>query len=344
MIEYILLLIILLLIVIIIILVRKEQFSISDVYFKLKDKVNNLLTDEDDELDDDIIVEESQETVLDDSVNDKYYKDTTFFTSNLFHPDYVDVINVINSLVSSPSNPVFNKDNQQTTISEITDTDDINMISDSLEKIIDNINERIDKQPKTTDERIANNEWINYPEMKYEDGFESVRQSLGLPTKLYNTSISGNHIEMCSYSSAMIETINITNESEYSCDVVIKRDGSRDKMMFNIKFIIDNSVIVIDKINIIGFEDKRAISDEYKDSDELYEYKELDHHNITPISDILSSIKTKYDTREKMMQDNIDNLHPEDKIMNMRINPYQYEGIKQTRTYYDDIWEKPLFE
>ena len=55
MIEYILLLIILLLIVIIIILVRKEQFSISDVYFNLKDKVNNLLTDEDDELDDDII-------------------------------------------------------------------------------------------------------------------------------------------------------------------------------------------------------------------------------------------------------------------------------------------------
>ena len=49
--------------------------------------------------------------------------------------------------------------------------------------------------------------------MKYEDGFESVRQTLGLPTKLYNTSISGNHIEMCSYSSAMIETINITNES-----------------------------------------------------------------------------------------------------------------------------------
>ena len=135
-----------------------------------------------------------------------------------------------------------------------------------------------------------------------------------------------------------------SDEKEYSVDITVKRDGSRDKMLFNFKFIVINNKVIIDNINIIGFDNERQIDPEYSEVDNFYNFDNLNKHNITSVGDILSSMKDKYGIREKMMQDNIDNLHPEDKLMNMRINPYQYESTKATRTYYDDIWEKPLFK
>ena len=41
--------------------------------------------------------------------------------------------------------------------------------------------------------------------------------------------------------------------------------------------------------------------------------------------------------REKLMQEQIDNLHPDDKDAHMYIKPEDYESYKTTQTIYDDI-------
>lgn len=277
-------------------------------------------------------------------VNNKYSQSrSTYFTPTLFHPDYVDVINVLNSMTNSPNTVIFNKDGKRTTIINASENE-INIIGDVIEKFIDNVNEKIIKQPKTISQILNVNKWENRPEESYPDGFEEVRGDLGLPKKLYNSSVSGNSVELVEYSDIIVEKVIDSDEEEFSCDVNIKRNGTRDNMIFRIKFVIEDNKVIIDSIDIIGFNNSRDTSEEYNAVNKFYDYKSLNKHNITAVGDILSEMKDKYIIREKLMQDNIDNLHPEDKLMNMRINPYQYESFKATRTIYDDIWEKPTFE
>ena len=246
-------------------------------------------------------------------------------------------------MTNSPNTVIFNKDGIRTTIISASENE-INIIGDVIEKFIDNVNEKIIKQPKTISQILNVNKWENRPEESYPDGFEEVRSDLGLPKKLYNSSVSGNSVELVEYSDIIVEKVIETGELEFSCDVNIKRNGTRDNMIFRIKFVIEDNKVIIDSIDIIGFNNSRDTSEEYNAVDKFYDYKSLNKHNITAVGDILNEMKDKYIIREKLMQDNIDNLHPEDKLMNMRINPYQYESFKVTRTIYDDIWEKPTFE
>lgn len=377
--EYVLTLIIILLIVIIFVLVRKEHFSIKETYddikTTIKDKISSLTKSNDsditieDPIEDpinnslsEIINSDNTTNNISDNVNDnidnvtnisdieigivnsKYSQSrSTYFTPTLFHPDYVDVINVLNSMTNSPNTVIFNKDGKRTTIIGASENE-INIIGDVIEKFIDNVNEKIIKQPKTISQILNVNKWENRPEESYPDGFEEVRSNLGLPKKLYNSSVSGNSVELVEYSDIIVEKVIETGELEFSCDVNIKRNGTRDNMIFRIKFVIEDNKVIIDSIDIIGFNNSRDTSEEYNAVDKFYDYKSLNKHNITAVGDILSEMKDKYIIREKLMQDNIDNLHPEDKLMNMRINPYQYESFKATRTIYDDIWEKPTFE
>lgn len=381
--EYVLTLIIILLIVIIFVLVRKEHFSIKETYddikTTIKDKIksftnsNDSVTIEDpiksslsevinssdnvsnkssDNNANDSNINDSISNVSNDAnndieigiVNNKYSQSrSTYFTPTLFHPDYVDVINVLNSMTNSPNTVIFNKDGKRTTIINASENE-INIIGDVIEKFIDNVNEKIIKQPKTISQILNVNKWENRPEESYPDGFEEVRSDLGLPKKLYNSSVSGNSVELVEYSDIIVEKVIDSEEEEFSCDVNIKRNGTRDNMIFRIKFVIEDNKVIIDSIDIIGFNNSRDTSEEYNAVNKFYDYKSLNKHNITAVGDILSEMKDKYIIREKLMQDNIDNLHPEDKLMNMRINPYQYESFKVTRTIYDDIWEKPTFE
>lgn len=377
--EYVLTLIIILLIVIIFVLVRKEHFSIKETYDDIKtiikDKISSLTKSNDSDITiedpiEDPIKNSLSEVINSDNttnnisdnvsdnidnvtnindieigiVNSKYSQSrSTYFTPTLFHPDYVDVINVLNSMTNSPNTVIFNKDGKRTTIIGASENE-INIIGDVIEKFIDNVNEKIIKQPKTISQILNVNKWENRPEESYPDGFEEVRSNLGLPKKLYNSSVSGNSVELVEYSDIIVEKVIETGELEFSCDVNIKRNGTRDNMIFRIKFVIEDNKVIIDSIDIIGFNNSRDTSEEYNAVDKFYDYKSLNKHNITAVGDILSELKDKYIIREKLMQDNIDNLHPEDKLMNMRINPYQYESFKATRTIYDDIWEKPTFE
>ena len=374
--EYVLTLIIILLIVIIFVLVRKEHFSIKETYddikTTIKDKIKSFTNSSNSVTIEDPIKNSLSEVinfsdnntnnsnnsnntisnVSNDAnndieigiVNNKYSQSrSTYFTPTLFHPDYVDVINVLNSMANSPNTVIFNKDGKRTTIIGANENE-INIIGDVIEKFIDNVNEKIIKQPKTISQILNVNKWENRPEESYPDGFEEVRSDLGLPKKLYNSSVSGNSVELVEYSDIIVEKVIETGEEEFSCDVNIKRNGTRDNMIFRVKFVIEDNKVIIDSIDIIGFNNSRDTSEEYNAVDKFYDYKSLNKHNITAVGDILSEMKDKYIIREKLMQDNIDNLHPEDKLMNMRINPYQYESFKATRTIYDDIWEKPTFE
>ena len=182
--EYVLTLIIILLIVIIFVLVRKEHFSIKETYDDIKTTIKDKISSLTKSNDSDITIEDPIEDPIKNSlsevinsdnttnnisdnvsdnidnvtnindieigiVNSKYSQSrSTYFTPTLFHPDYVDVINVLNSMTNSPNTVIFNKDGKRTTIIGASENE-INIIGDVIEKFIDNVNEKIIKQPKT---------------------------------------------------------------------------------------------------------------------------------------------------------------------------------------------------
>ena len=142
--EYVLTLIIILLIVIIFVLVRKEHFSIKETYddikTTIKDKISSLTKSNDSNITIEDPIKNSLSEVINSSdsnnssnsnnsiysnnnsnndieigiVNSKYSQSrSTYFTPTLFHPDYVDVINVLNSMTNSPNTVVFNKDGKR---------------------------------------------------------------------------------------------------------------------------------------------------------------------------------------------------------------------------------------
>ena len=116
------------------------------------------------------------------------------------------------------------------------------------------------------------------------------------------------------------------------------------------QIILDDTVhqpkpfILIDDITIIGIDNNRPLKQSYSDMNNYYNYKSLNTSNLISSSDILDELELKHNIREKVMQQSINNLHPEDKFMHMRINPYNYNGYKTTRTLYDDINDKPLWD
>ena len=145
--EYVLTLIIILLIVIIFVLVRKEHFSIKETYddikTTIKDKINSLTKSNDSNITIEDPIKNSLSEVINSSdsnntsnndieigiVNSKYSQSrSTYFTPTLFHPDYVDVINVLNSMTNSPNTVIFNKDGKRTTIISASEKE-INIIT-----------------------------------------------------------------------------------------------------------------------------------------------------------------------------------------------------------------------
>lgn len=331
------LLIIAVIILIILCLFKKEHFNLSDIKDLLFDKI-----DVDDNIEvEDLIDDEKESEFLNPKYKLPFDTDDVIFESNKFHPDYIDVINFLNFEYNNntPSQKLnqFNKDNLPTIINNQPSLSEINKSYEIIESFVRFLNTKISDNKFT-------NKWINKPEQEYKDGFERVRESLGLPQRLYNKSITCTPISLISYYNLTTEKVIESDETLYSVLVLINREQTKDNMLFKFKYTINDSKITIVECDILGFDNDRQVKSVYKDINNVYKFKNLDHSNIISSSDILNELQSKYAIKEKIMQDNIDNLHPEDKFMHMRINPYNYDGIRITRTIYDDINDKPLWE
>ena len=341
--NFLILLIIIIIILIILCLFKKEHFDLS--YIKKifqkedKDQLNKQI-----EIPDYKIYEEEE---LSNYINRKYkmYNNLEdYFTPSQFHPDYIDLINYINDnyKISSPheNKNIFNKDNKATILNDNPSVKEINKIGEILEKYVIYLNKELEK----TKYSINPNKWENRIEENYKDGFQKVQEILGLPQSLYNKSTTQGELILEEYYGLKSEKVINNNDIKYIVYILLKRLNTRDKILLKLKFITNEEKrILIDDITIIGIDNNRPLKQSYSDMNNYYNYKSLNTSNLISSSDILDELELKHNIREKVMQQSINNLHPEDKFMHMRINPYNYNGYKTTRTLYDDINDKPLW-
>lgn len=277
--------------------------------------------------------------VVDKYIDKKHYEDE-IEDNNLFNMDYIDINEEYNNLTQN-NKVIFNNDEIEYTISTNIDEEEKYIIDKMVKDFIDNINNRL------TGINIDFNNisiWKNTSRQEYEDGFEKVRKELGIPEKLYNEGIKGTKINLIEYSN--ITKYETDKEVKYIVDVKIGRDKSKIEQIIKIHFTFkknDIKNVVIEKINILGYVSKVYVKQVYQDINNYYDFKNLDDNNLFDSKNIIKELDTKYMIREKLMQEQIDNLHPDDKDAHMYINPEEYESYKTTQTIYDDILEDEKF-
>jgi len=272
--------------------------------------------------------------VVDKYIDNKKYEDE-IEDNNLFNMDYIDVNEEYNNLTQN-NKIIFNNDEIEYTVNTNIDNEDKYIVDKMIRDFIENIN---DKLTGINIDFSNVFRWKNTARQEYEDGFEKVRKNLGIPEKLYNEGIKGTKIILIEYSN--IIKYETDKEIKYIVDVKIGREKSKIYQIIRIHFTFkkeDIKNIVIEKINILGYVSKIYTKQIYEDINNYYNFKNLDDNNLLDSKNIIKELDTKYMIREKLMQEQIDNLHPDDKDAHMYIdNPEEYESYKTTQTIYDDI-------
>jgi hypothetical protein len=271
---------------------------------------------------------------IDQMVNDEY------FNATQFHYDYVDVIDAFNDI--APNNKqLFNINNVPCITTKNVDVE-------IVEEIVNNFIEELK-------ENIVNNIYVvrentlswqsSLPRQKYTDGFEKVQKGLGLPEKLYNDNVLKTKIYLIEFSDIVKYETEI--EVKYTTYVLIGRDKSKDKIFIKVSFMYDKKQpksIIIENINILGYTSKNGTNNMYADVNNYYNFDSLDDNNMLNSEDIMKELEYKYKIREKLMQEQVDNMHPDDKYTHMNIDPYQYDSYKEIQTIYEDVYGEKYFE
>lgn len=273
----------------------------------------------------------------------QYYKhknyETEEYTEGQFHQDYIDVIDAFSQM--APNNKqLFNINNYPC---KTTKDQDIEYVRGVVGEFIDAVNEII--YDKVNVERANVQTWKPLLEQKYNDGFQKVQKELGLPEKLYNASVAYTKIKFVEFSN--IFKYEIEDEVKYVVEVVISREESPDKMLFKLHFIYNKALpenIITERINVEGFISRRGTDAIYNDINDYYKFDSLDDHNMLNIDDIMGELDYKYKVRTKLMQDRVNNLHPDDKYMHMYIDPEDYATYENVQTIYDDVYGKFPFD
>jgi hypothetical protein len=262
-----------------------------------------------------------------------------YFNATQYHGDYLDVINAFNTL--SPNNKqIFNINNDFCKTTKNVDVEKVGVIVDDFIKELQEhiANNNISKENVTSWQTVL-------PRQKYNDGFEKVRKSLGLPEKLYNDNVVNTKIYLVEYSDIVKYETN--NEVKYSTYILIGRKQSKDKIFIKVSFMYDKKLpnnIIIENINILGYISKRGTDKMYEDINNYYNFDNLDENNMLKTDNIMEELEYKYKIREKLMQEQVENMHPDDKYTHMSIDPYKYDSYKETQTIYKDIYGDKKFE
>lgn len=281
--------------------------------------------------------------------NDQYLNSVLndkFFTPCQYHKDYIDVLNAFNDYdgISPHDKQLFNINNIPVQIDKhIKNNTEINKVGLMVDNFIDEINEKIiDIQNDTS--HYTTNGWNNKYEQKYEDPFRKFRKYLGLPETLYNDEVKGTKIYLHKYFN--IIKYETEQEIKYLVHIIIKRDMSDDMLLVKVSFIIDKTNprnVIIENIDVVGCISNRVVSPEYAEVNKFYNFDSLNENNMLDIGNVMNELAYKHLIRQKLANEQIDNLDENDRIMHNHINPYDYQSYKNTRTIYNDIQGEKKF-
>ena len=272
--------------------------------------------------------------ILNNILNDK------FFTSCQFHKDYIDVINAFNDYdgLSPHDKQLFNINNIPVKIDKyIKGSKEINKVNQMVNEFIDEINEKIKENQEDTQHNTVHT-WNNKYEQQYDDSFRKFRRSLGLPETLYNDEVKGTEIKLNKF----FNVIKYQTEAEekYIVHIIITRDMADDALLVKVAFYIDKTNprnVIIENIDVVGCISNRVVTAEYKDVNEFYNFDYLNENNMVDTSNLMNELAYKHLIRQKLANEQIENLNEDDKLMHNSINPYEYQSYKNTKTIYNDV-------
>ncbi len=317
---------ILIIIILLIILIHYINLNKQSESFEITDETENVISTQD--------KFNNNNYYLNSGINDR------FFTPCKFHNDYIDVLNALNKYdgISPHDKQLFNINNIPVTIDKnIKNNEEINKVGLMIDNFIDELNEKIVNIQNETSHYTTNG-WNNKYEQTYEDPFRKFRKSLGLPETLYNDEVKGTKIYLHKFFN--IDKYQTEQEIKYIVHVIIKRDMSDDALLLKISFVIDKSNptnVIIENIDIVGSISNRVISQEYADVNNFYNFESLNENNMVNIGNVMNELAYKHLIRQKLANEQIENLEENDRIMHNSINPYDYQSYKNTRTIYNDI-------
>lgn len=264
-----------------------------------------------------------------------------FFTTCKFHKDYVDVINAFNDYdgLSPHEKQLFNINNIPVKINEnVKGSKEVSKVYQMVNNFIKELNEKIIDNQQVSNHYTANGWNLKYEQDNSNDPFRKFRRSLGLPESLYNDEVKGTIIKLNKFFN--IKKYETEQEIRYIVHLILDRDLADDSLIINVWFVINKKQpnnVIIENINIIGVISTRKVAAEYAEVNKFYNFDSLDENNMINTGDMMNELAYKHLIRQKLANEQIDNLDENDRIMHNNINPIDYQSYVNTRTIYNDI-------
>jgi hypothetical protein len=249
-------------------------------------------------------------------INDKIIKSKINFeiesqTQQIVNPIFIDVQYSRNywdtlmafNIIAPYQKIMFNKSNLSVTSSKAKIKD----IKEIIDNFINNLNEIIIN--KISDERnklTGCDE--NFPEQKYESGWDKQMKKLGLPSTMYDVNAEKDIINLIDISK--FKKQETEKQIRYIVFLIIQKNNINEQALIKITFLIDKKEInkydhreiIIEQIFILGF----LINDNHPTDksifDTFYNYNGLNNDNTINQNLVLKELMNKYDLRLKSME------------------------------------------
>lgn len=270
-----------------------------------------------------------------------------FFTSCQFHKDYIDVLNAFNDYdgLSPHDKQLFNINNIPVEINKnVKGSQEVAKIYQMINNFIKEINDKIVDSQQASNHYTANGWNLKYEQDNSNDPFRKFRRSLDLPESLYNDEVKGTKISLNKFFG--ITKYTTEQEMKYIVHILLNRELADDSLLVKVSFVINKKQpnnVIIENIDVIGVISTRKVAAEYSEVNKFYNFDSLDENNMINTGDLMNELAYKHLIRQKLANEQIDNLDENDRIMHNHINPYDYQSYKNTRTIYNDIQGEKKF-
>ncbi len=271
------------------------------------------------------------------------------YINNQFHNDYRDIITAVNNLVPDRKQ-LFNLPNIPLIYSEPEVTEVGPMVSDFIEVVNENLRSEVPSY------RNPNSGWDEaIPDPNIKSGWDTVQESLGLPTSLYEDPATKSPIKVVAI--RQVQKYETEDEIKFSIDMVIQKMNVDDQMILKCDFVQDKRPLVdennfyktsrvemkvtIENIFIIGYlshygPDSKKISE--KDEVKYYDYNKLEVNNMTDPKYIQKVLMEKYRQRNEEMEQRTAMLDENGQQYHKSLpHMYDFSNIRGTQTIFDDM-------
>lgn len=276
-------------------------------------------------------------------LNEQLPSGPRIFTEGMFHSDYMDIITAFNNL-SPNQRQVFNIDNQPSKVSNVSP----NIVGDIVDNFIGRVNEYVKESVPTV--RNPSCGWDEpVPDPNVKSGWDKIQESLGLPGSIYDKFAGQSTLHLIGIQK--VTKYETDKEIKYECILIVQKEGVSDQLVVKADFVLTKGLknpqihVVIEFINIMGFLSVNGMSNDRLEADDFYNFKHLEKNNMTASNTIMRELLKKYELRNRLMQEKIDQMEPAVYDTYQEL-PFMdsYESHKVTRNITDDIMNPYDFE